>query len=187
MYYYLITFACFAKAMKEGRELANNYVCQNLSVFSITTSSQRNPRPTLDCNSSPARYAQMLWPKLIFFYSSAHSSTSVSHWWLLWSIFLYLYHCFAHPYPFNIFVRVLKLFPNRTRVTMKLILAPKWLQDHSVVSYLLAFEGLCRPCILVCISIPHICHGRHGRRPCKFFLPGVNFYRFNAKNWRFSV
>ena len=67
---------------------------------------------------------------------------------------------------------------------MKLILAPKWLQDHSVVSYLLAFEGLCRPCILVCISIPHICHGRHGRRPCKFFLPGVNFYRFNAKNWR---
>ena len=25
--------------------------------------------------------------------------------------------------------------------------------------------------------IPHICHGRHGRRPCKFFLAGVNFYR----------
>ena len=24
-------------------------------------------------------------------------------------------------------------------------------------------------------SIPDICHGRHGRRPCKFFLPGVNF------------
>ena len=23
--------------------------------------------------------------------------------------------------------------------------------------------------------------------PCKFFLPGVNCYRFNAKNWRFSV
>ena len=22
---------------------------------------------------------------------------------------------------------------------------------------------------------------------CKFFLAGVNFYRFNAKNWRFSV
>ena len=36
-------------------------------------------------------------------------------------------------------------------------------------------------------GIPHICHGRHGRRPCKFFLAGVNFYRFNAKNWRFSV
>ena len=32
--------------------------------------------------------------------------------------------------------------------------------------------------------IPHICHGRHGWRPCKFFWPGVNFYRFNAKNWR---
>ena len=23
--------------------------------------------------------------------------------------------------------------------------------------------------------------------PCKFFLAGVNFYRFKAKNWRFSV
>ena len=33
--------------------------------------------------------------------------------------------------------------------------------------------------------IPHICHGRHGRRPCNFFLAGVNFYRFNAKNWYF--
>ena len=27
----------------------------------------------------------------------------------------------------------------------------------------------------------------HGRCPCKFFLPGVNFYRFNAKNWQFTV
>ena len=36
-------------------------------------------------------------------------------------------------------------------------------------------------------SIPHICHGRHGQCPCKFFLPGVNFYRFNAKNWQFTV
>ena len=34
-------------------------------------------------------------------------------------------------------------------------------------------------------NIPDICHGRHGRRPCKFFLAGVNFYRFNAKNWHF--
>ena len=25
----------------------------------------------------------------------------------------------------------------------------------------------------------------HGRCPCKFFLDGVNFYRFNAKNWHF--
>ena len=24
-----------------------------------------------------------------------------------------------------------------------------------------------------------------GRCPCKFFLAGVNFYRFNAKNWHF--
>ena len=36
------------------------------------------------------------------------------------------------------------------------------------------------------LCIPHICHGRHGRRPCKFFLAGVNFYRFNAKNWHFQ-
>ena len=35
------------------------------------------------------------------------------------------------------------------------------------------------------MTIPHICHGRLGRRPCKFFLAGVNFYRFNAKNWHF--
>ena len=34
-------------------------------------------------------------------------------------------------------------------------------------------------------NIRHICHGRHGRRPCKFFLAGVNFFRLNAKNWRF--
>ena len=37
------------------------------------------------------------------------------------------------------------------------------------------------------LFIPHICHGRHERRPCKFFLAGVNFYRFNAKNWQFTV
>ena len=35
------------------------------------------------------------------------------------------------------------------------------------------------------VYIPHICHERHGRRPCKFYLAGVNFYRFNAKNWHF--
>ena len=28
---------------------------------------------------------------------------------------------------------------------------------------------------LVCIT--HICHGRHGRRPCKFFLAGVIFFQ----------
>ena len=36
-------------------------------------------------------------------------------------------------------------------------------------------------------NIPHICHGRHGRRPCKNFLAGVNFYKFNAKNGQFTV
>ena len=48
------------RAAEEGRELANNCVFQRLSVFSITTSSQRNLRLTLDCNSSQARYPQML-------------------------------------------------------------------------------------------------------------------------------
>ena len=35
--------------------------------------------------------------------------------------------------------------------------------------------------------ITHICHGRHGRRPCKKFLAGVNLFRFNVKNWQFTV
>ena len=46
---------------------------------------------------------------------------------------------------------------------------------------------LCRIRNVSVTSIPDICHGRHGRRPCKFFLTGVNFYRFNAKNWQFTV
>ena len=40
-------------------------------------------------------------------------------------------------------------------------------------------DGSCGP-----YGIPHICHGRHGRRPCKFFLAGVNSYRINTKNWQ---
>ena len=36
-------------------------------------------------------------------------------------------------------------------------------------------------------SIPHICHEHHERRSCKFFLAGVNFCRFNAENWQFTV
>ena len=40
---------------------------------------------------------------------------------------------------------------------------------------------------VIATSIPHICHRRHGRRPCKLFLAGVNFFRFNAKNWQFTV
>ena len=32
--------------------------------------------------------------------------------------------------------------------------------------------------------IPHICHEPGS---CKFFLAGVNFYRFNAINWQFTV
>ena len=33
--------------------------------------------------------------------------------------------------------------------------------------------------------IPDNCRRRGRRRQCKFFLAGVNFYRFNAKNWHF--
>ena len=35
------------------------------------------------------------------------------------------------------------------------------------------------------VGIPDICYRRHGRRPCKFFLPGVKFSRLNAKNLPF--
>ena len=34
-------------------------------------------------------------------------------------------------------------------------------------------------------TIPHICHGSHGYTRVNFFLAGVKFYRFNAKNWHF--
>ena len=34
-------------------------------------------------------------------------------------------------------------------------------------------------------AIPHICHGRADGVRVNFFLAGVNFYRFNAKNWHF--
>ena len=34
-------------------------------------------------------------------------------------------------------------------------------------------------------TIPDICHGSHGYIRVNFFLAGVNFYRFNAKNWHF--
>ena len=36
-------------------------------------------------------------------------------------------------------------------------------------------------------GIPFICHRHHRRCLCKKELPGVNFYRFNAKNWQFTV
>ena len=49
-------------------------------------------------------------------------------------------------------------------------------QGHQQVS---SFTRLSVGMMLRCI--PHICHGRHGQRPCKFFFAGVNFYRFNAK------
>ena len=41
--------------------------------------------------------------------------------------------------------------------------------------------------IRMCMCIPHICHRHHRWCLCKKKLPGVNFYRFNAKNWQFTV
>ena len=38
-----------------------------------------------------------------------------------------------------------------------------------------------------CLSIPDICHRRHGHTRVNFFLAGVNFYRFNAKSWQFTM
>ena len=50
-------------------------------------------------------------------------------------------------------------------------------------------SSLSRPVTLSALQqysyIPHNCHGRHGRCPCKFFLPGVIFSRLNAKNLPF--
>ena len=37
--------------------------------------------------------------------------------------------------------------------------------------------------VIPIFSLPDICHGRHGRCPCRFFLAGVNFVRCNAKDW----
>ena len=64
---------------------------------------------------------------------------------------------------------VLKLFGLLTKSTLR----PSLGED--IYIYKLQSTEYC---------IPHICHGRHSRRPCKFLLAGVNFYRFNAKNWR---
>ena len=35
--------------------------------------------------------------------------------------------------------------------------------------------------------IPHICHEPTSEARVNYFLAGVNFYRFNAKNWHFTV
>ena len=47
--------------------------------------------------------------------------------------------------------------------------------------------SLCSNFFVEIESIPHICHECHEYIRLNFFLAGVNFYRFNAKNWRFSV
>ena len=49
------------------------------------------------------------------------------------------------------------------------------------------YIGSSRYCIK-CISCNHTSYLSRIPRiyPCKFFLAGVNFYRFNAKNWHFD-
>ena len=41
----------------------------------------------------------------------------------------------------------------------------------------------CMSCYANVVVIPDICYGSHGYTRVKKFLAGVNFYRFNAKNW----
>ena len=36
-------------------------------------------------------------------------------------------------------------------------------------------------------TIPHICHEPHEYIRVSFFLAGVNFFRFHAKIWQFTV
>ena len=36
-------------------------------------------------------------------------------------------------------------------------------------------------------TIPDICHESHENSRVNFFWAGVNFYRFNAKNWQLTV
>ena len=68
---------------------------------------------------------------------------------------------------------------------------PSWtkkkdIQDQKYQAYVASANLALYKYNMICFGdIPHICHWRHGQRLCQFFLPGVNFYRFNAKNWRF--
>ena len=41
--------------------------------------------------------------------------------------------------------------------------------------------------MLMVMTIPDICHGRHGRCPCKFFLAGVFFLDVTQKVDHFTV
>ena len=68
------------------------------------------------------------------------------------------------------------------------ILRVSTLDSISVNKYLAPKKSLVLFCPFACHwYIPDICHRRHGRRPCKIFLAGVDFYRFNAKHWQFTV
>ena len=55
---------------------------------------------------------------------------------------------------------------------------------------LMVFHAVLRQISKCCqvhsLLIPHICHRHYRRCLCKKKLPGVNFYRFNAKNWHFQ-
>ena len=79
------------------------------------------------------------------------------------------------------FVQSLIQHQNVAEPTVSFLLSRYFLSQKRQKSSCMAFDQLRK------LIIPHICHRRQGRRPCKFFLPGVNFYRFNAKNWQFTV
>ena len=73
---------------------------------------------------------------------------------------------------------------------------PRWFLDtfirrgfHRLDAYTVK-AVLCITCansLWIIHAIPDICYGSHGYTRVKFFLAGVNFYRFNAKNWQFTV
>ena len=54
---------------------------------------------------------------------------------------------------------------------------------HIRSSEIIWFWKLCQFCIG--LTIPDICHGHHGRCPCKIILTGVKFSRLKAKNYIF--
>ena len=80
----------------------------------------------------------------------------------------------------NICWLVVKLYKISLLLVSKNVLNTKNLVQNVTLEELTLYNT-----DIMVMSIPDICHGRHGRRPCKFFLAGVNFYRFNAKNWHF--
>ena len=60
-----------------------------------------------------------------------------------------------------------------------------WLHSHVLTNYIAMNVWLY--CYTYVHGIPHICHRRHRRCRCKFFLSSINFPRMNAKLILFFV